>query len=175
MVKETILVMGGCRSGKSSYALELAVQISGDKKLFVATCIPYDDEKKDRVAKHKKERDKKWLTIETPIEIYNTIKEKSITMDVILIDCLTLWISNLMGKNLDDQEIFTEIQKLILSCKEASCSVIIVSNEVGAGIVPENSIARRFRDIVGFANQKVASSTNKVTWMVAGIPVPIKG
>ncbi|MBW1821865.1 MAG: bifunctional adenosylcobinamide kinase/adenosylcobinamide-phosphate guanylyltransferase [Deltaproteobacteria bacterium] len=173
-MKETTLIIGGCRSGKSRHALELAEKISGSKRIFIATCMPLDDEMKERIDRHKKERDKSWTTIEAPIELPKVINEKSREGDVILVDCLTLWINNLIMETEDSDIINQRIHKLILSLKEAKCLVILVSNEVGAGIVPENRLARLFRDYAGFVNQKVAECADSVIWMVAGIPVVIK-
>ena len=173
-MKETILVIGGCRSGKSRHALELAEKISGSKRIFVATCMPLDDEMKERIDRHKKERDKSWKTVEAPVQLPEAINEKSREGDVILVDCLTLWINNLLMETESTDIINAHIQKLIIALEEAKCSIILVSNEVGAGIVPENKLARQFRDYAGFVNQKVAECADRVIWMVAGIPVSIK-
>ena len=173
-MKGTILIVGGCRSGKSRHALELSEKISGSKRIFVATCMPLDDEIKERIDRHKKERDKSWMTIEVPVELPEAINEKSREGDVILVDCLTLWINNLLMETESTDIINAHIQKLIIALEEAKCSIILVSNEVGAGIVPENKLARQFRDYAGFVNQKVAECADRVVWMVAGIPVVIK-
>jgi len=171
---DKICIIGGCRSGKSSHALELAEQISG-KRSFLATCIPYDDEMKERVSNHQRERSKDWITIEAPVDLPGAILEHSKTSDVVLADCLTLWISNLLMKNISQPELASEVSRLTRSIQDAPATIILVSNEVGTGIVPENALARLFRDSAGFVNQKVAAATNKVIWMVAGIPVCIKG
>jgi adenosylcobinamide kinase/adenosylcobinamide-phosphate guanylyltransferase len=173
-MKEIVAVIGGCRSGKSRYALELAKQISGDRRIFIATCVPEDKEMQIRVAHHKEERGKNWSTIEVPIRLPEAIIEYSPKSDLILIDCLTLWISNLILDN-NDVDISEAALRLTKSLKDAQCPVIMVSNEVGAGIVPENGLARLFRDAVGFSNQSIAACSDRVIWMVAGIPVPIKG
>ena len=173
-MKETILVIGGCRSGKSRHALELTEKIPGSKRIFIATCMPLDDEMKERIDRHKKERDKNWKTIEAPVELSVEINENSRKGDLILIDCLTLWINNLLMETESTGIIDDHIQKLIIAFKEAKCPIIMVSNEVGAGIVPENRLARQFRDLAGFTNQKVAECVESVIWMVAGIPVSIK-
>jgi adenosylcobinamide kinase/adenosylcobinamide-phosphate guanylyltransferase len=172
-MKETVLVIGGCRSGKSSYALELAEQIPG-QKIFVATCMPHDKEMEKRVLRHKKQRSQAWTTLEEPVRLPEAISQNSRKENVILVDCLTLWISNLVLENNDQKNIDRHIRKLIQSLEKAECPIILVSNEVGTGIVPENRLARRFRDIAGFTNQKVAACANKVIWMVAGIPVGVK-
>jgi adenosylcobinamide kinase / adenosylcobinamide-phosphate guanylyltransferase len=171
---DKILVIGGCRSGKSSHALALAEKISG-KRIFLATCVPYDDEMKERVFHHQQGRRHDWITIEAPVELSEAIMKYAATSSVVLVDCLTLWINNLMMKNISQEEMAQEVCQLTRSIQDAPCTIILVSNEVGAGIVPENALARIFRDSAGMANQKVAAVANKVIWMVAGIPVVIKG
>jgi adenosylcobinamide kinase/adenosylcobinamide-phosphate guanylyltransferase len=173
-VKEIVFVIGGCRSGKSRHALETADGIAGNKKIFIATCVPQDAEMKQRVDRHQKERGQDWQTVEAPVHLPQAIIEYSRQADVLLVDCLTLWISNLLMETEDDELIYERISNLIQSLASASCPVILVSNEVGAGIVPENKLARRFRDLVGTANQAVAARADRVAWMVAGIPVTIK-
>jgi adenosylcobinamide kinase/adenosylcobinamide-phosphate guanylyltransferase len=172
-VKKTILVIGGCRSGKSRHALHLAEQVPG-QKIFIATCIPQDKEMKQRVAHHQQQRDTAWETIEEPISLPEAITKQGLKGNVLLVDCLTLWINNLIMDDRKYDKIDTHIIELIRSLDKAECPVILVSNEVGCGIVPENKLARRFRDIIGFANQKVADCVDRVIWMVAGIPVKIK-
>ncbi|MBA3018955.1 MAG: bifunctional adenosylcobinamide kinase/adenosylcobinamide-phosphate guanylyltransferase [Proteobacteria bacterium] len=172
-VKETVLIIGGCRSGKSRYALELAKKTQGDSRIFIATCVPKDKEMAERVARHKEEREKSWSTIEIPIHLPEAIIEYSRKSDLILVDCLTLWISNLILDN-NDLDISEATLRLTRSLKDAQCPVIMVSNEVGTGIVPENDLARLFRDAAGIVNQNVAACSDRVIWMVAGIPVPVK-
>ena len=173
-MNKTILVTGGCKSGKSRHALEIAEKISKSKRIFIATCMPLDDEMKERIDRHKKDRDKSWKTVEVPVQLPEAISEKNRKGDVILIDCLTLWINNLLIEIEDNAVIDQRIHKLILALKETKCPIILVSNEVGTGIVPENKLARQFRDLTGFTNQKVAECADNVIWMVAGIPVSIK-
>jgi len=172
-MKETVLVIGGCRSGKSSHALYLANQIPG-QKIFIATCIPHDKEMENRVLRHKKQRSRAWSTLEVPVRLPEEIGKNSRKKNVILVDCLTLWINNLFLENNDQSNIDGHIRKLIQSLEKAECPIILVSNEVGTGIVPENRLARLFRDAAGFTNQRVAACVNKVIWMVAGIPVGVK-
>lgn len=174
MSKTSTLVIGGCKSGKSKFALNLANNISATRKIFVATSVPTDLEMKERVLAHKREREESWLTIEEPVLVPEIIEEYSSKTDVILIDCLTLWISNLLFKDYGKEKIFGYIQQLVNSVKNTECPVILVSNEVGAGIVPENKLARLFRDIAGIANQEIAKEVASVVWTVAGIPVNIK-
>jgi len=173
-VKKITFVIGGCRSGKSRHALELAEKISRDSKVFIATCLPADEEMKERVAHHQKERGAGWSTVESPIFLPQAILENSRKASVILADCLTLWISNLLLDTDESQKIDEHIRYLIQSLEKAECPVILVSNEVGAGIVPENQLARQFRDIAGQTNQKVAAAAHRVIWMVAGIPVHVR-
>ncbi|MBW2055166.1 MAG: bifunctional adenosylcobinamide kinase/adenosylcobinamide-phosphate guanylyltransferase [Deltaproteobacteria bacterium] len=172
-MKKTILVIGGCRSGKSSHALNLANQIPGHK-IFIATCMPHDKEMEERVLLHKKQRSRAWTTLEVPVRLSEEISKNSQKENVILVDCLTLWISNLILENNDQENIDGHIRKLVQSLEKSQCPIILVSNEVGTGIVPENRLARRFRDIAGFTNQRVAACADNVIWMVAGIPVGVK-
>ena len=172
-MKETILVIGGCRSGKSSQALYLAEQIPG-QKIFIATCMPQDKEMEQRVLRHRQQRSSAWETLEVPIFIPEAIQKNGTKGHVILVDCLTLWINNLILNDDNPENIDNHIQKLTQSIEKVECPVILVSNEVGTGIVPENNLARLYRDITGFANQKIAACVDRVIWMVAGIPVKIK-
>jgi adenosylcobinamide kinase/adenosylcobinamide-phosphate guanylyltransferase len=172
-MNEKTLIIGGCRSGKSRQALRLGEVIQG-KKIFIATCIPRDDEMKKRVSNHRKERGPDWETVEAPIDLPEAISECTAKADIVVADCLTLWISNLIMEKTGEKKTVMEINRLVHSIKNSPSPVILVSNEVGAGIVPENHLARIFRDSAGFVNQKVAASSNRVIWMVAGIPVVIK-
>ncbi len=172
-MRKVLFIIGGCRSGKSSHALFLANQIPGHK-IFIATCMPHDKEMEERVLLHKKQRSRAWTTLEVPVRLSEEISKNSQKENVILVDCLTLWISNLLLENNNQKNVDGHIRKLIQSLEKAQCPIILVSNEVGTGIVPENRLARRFRDTAGFTNQRVAACANKVIWMVAGIPVGVK-
>ena len=174
-MKKKIFVLGGCRSGKSSFALETAQQFSGANNIFIATCIPHDDEMKQRVERHRQERSQAWETVEAPLLLPETIAEISLRADAIIVDCLTLWVSNLLMEFDDSEKIEMQIPRLTQAVNESECPVVLVSNEVGQGIVPENKLARQFRDLVGFVNQAVAGCADEVIWTVAGIPVTIKG
>jgi adenosylcobinamide kinase/adenosylcobinamide-phosphate guanylyltransferase len=168
-------VIGGCRSGKSRHALQLAEQIPGDRRIYVATCVPQDDEMTRRVARHQRERSQNWITIEEPLALPEIIREHTPGADVMLVDCLTLWVSNLLMQTDDEKQIETIISRLIEVLETVKRPLILVSNEVGAGIVPENKIARQYRDIMGFVNQAAATAAGTVIWLVAGIPVTVKG
>lgn len=167
-------VIGGCRSGKSSHALYLANEIKGSRKIFIATSVPTDKEMDARVVKHQKERGDDWITAEVPVEIPSKIIELSESSDVILVDCLTLWISNLMFNSFDDDAIVKITQELQDTLKIINVPVFLVANEVGMGVVPENALARRFRDMAGMVNQKIAQTADKVIYTVAGIPMIVK-
>ncbi|MEA3414793.1 MAG: bifunctional adenosylcobinamide kinase/adenosylcobinamide-phosphate guanylyltransferase [Thermodesulfobacteriota bacterium] len=173
-MREIIFILGGCRSGKSRHALKLAEDIPCRKKVFIATCLPFDEEMKKRIERHQRERERTWTTIEVPVLLPEAIDKNSQKSDLILVDCLTLWISNLLLENDDQKKLAGHVDRLIKSFENALCPIIMVSNEVGAGIVPETRLGRLFRDVAGFANQKIAACSNAVIWMVAGIPVKIK-
>lgn len=167
-------VLGGCRSGKSGFALQTAGAIPADERVFIATSIAFDDEMKARVARHCAERGPGWTTVEAPLALSEAIAENARTGRVILVDCLTLWISNLLLETGAPAAVEARIPHLIRALAQAPCPVVLVANEVGAGIVPENKLARQFRDLAGTANQAVAAAANQVVWVVAGIPVTIK-
>jgi len=170
---DKILVLGGCRSGKSSHALQLA-ETMGRRRVFVATCVPHDDEMQDRVDRHRRERSDTWRTLEIPINLAEAIRAHSPAADVILVDCLTLWLNNLLMQTQNTNQMQRAIDELAEAVKTAPHAVILVSNEVGAGIVPENRLARLYRDLAGWTNQAIAAACDRVVWTVAGIPVTIK-
>ena len=174
MTSKITFVIGGCRSGKSRHALLLADGISGVHKYFIATCMPQDDEMRRRVARHQAERGDGWLAVETPVRLSEAIREIGPKAQVLLIDCLTLWVSNLMMEHADPDDVAVQADHLADSLRNAACPVFLVSNEVGEGIVPDNMLARQFRDAVGLVNQKIVAAADEVIWMVAGIPVKIK-
>jgi adenosylcobinamide kinase/adenosylcobinamide-phosphate guanylyltransferase len=146
-----------------------------ERKIFIATCVPQDTEMKQRVARHQKERSQNWVTVEEPLHLPQAILENSPKADVMLVDCLTLWVSNLLMETDDEKQLEEMISQLIETLKKATGPIVLVSNEVGTGIVPENKLARQYRDIIGLVNQAVAKTAGKVIWMVAGIPVTVKG
>lgn len=170
--KKFVFVIGGARSGKSSFALKLALAMPGEKT-YIATGTASDPEMKVRIEKHKGSRGVCWKTIEEPREIAARLTAIGHN-GAILLDCLTLWISNLMQAGLTDDEIMKEAGALAKSCKKAKADVVIVSNETGLGIVPENRLARRFRDASGLVNQLMAQEAGAVYFVAAGIPVKIK-
>jgi len=172
---QVILVLGGCRSGKSAHALTLADGIGGEQKIFVATSRPRDQEMRARIARHQEVRGPDWQTEECPLHLSESIKRNRPQADVVLIDCLTLWVSNLLEQQTDEAYVFDSVHHLLKALDEQGCPLLMVSNETGTGTVPENRLARLFRDINGHVNQQMAARADTVIWMVAGIPVFIKG
>ncbi len=170
----TTLIIGGCRSGKSSHALALGEKSIGRNNLFVATCQPHDDEMIARINHHRLTRGRHWQTVEEPLNPDKVILDQAPAADVIVIDCLTLWISNMVMAGHSDDRIMGAIKRLSQAAAAPACPVFMVTNEVGLGIVPENAVARRFRDLAGWCNQNMAAACQHVIWMVAGIAVPVK-
>jgi len=167
------LILGGARSGKSSYALSLAKKYK--KVAFIATCLGLDKEMRERIRLHKEARPKHWETFEEPKEVAKLIGKLSNSFDCILIDCLTLLVSNLIFSNNTQKQIFKKIEELLLVLSKKKARVILVSNELGLGLVPANKLGREFRDTAGIVNQIVASGADEVLFMVAGLPMNIKG
>lgn len=168
------LILGGCRSGKSRHALLLAEQVATEGRVFLATCTPQDDEMRERVARHRTERGEGWQTVEAPLDIADAIGIHGKKAAVIVLDCLTLWMGNLFVKSMEMEEISIEIDQLTAALTRCPCPVIVVSNELGMGIVPDNAMARKYRDAVGWTNQAVASCAQRVILTVAGIPMVLK-
>jgi len=173
-VEGLIFITGGCRSGKSQFAQDYANR-HFQKKLYLATCEAFDEEMVKRIEDHKKRRGSDWQTVEEPIKIAEAIRQHENDMEVILLDCMTLWLSNLLIRQESDHEIMNEVDKLIDTIKQGQVSFIIVSNEVGMGLVPVEPLGRRFRDLAGMANQKIAEVAQTVVFMVSGIPIFLKG
>lgn len=174
-----ILITGGTRSGKSSYALQIAEKLL-PPHCFIATCRVSDSEMAERVRKHQIERGKTiWTTVEEPLGL-RSVFGKYPNYSLYLIDCLTLWVSNLMeacndaDRLCDEEFILHEIDRLLDRLVSVEGTVIFVTNEVGMGIVPENRLARRYRDLVGLCNQTVASHADEVILVSCGLPLYLK-
>jgi adenosylcobinamide kinase/adenosylcobinamide-phosphate guanylyltransferase len=169
------LITGGARSGKSSHALTLAGTIAGKEGdcLFVATAQALDDEMRARIEHHRAVRPQRFQTLEEPLALAAAI-DRQVKASVVVIDCLTLWISNLMGAGFDDQQIIQHGDVLVASLGLTRSASIVVTDEVGSGIVPEAPLARRFRDLLGWTNQRIAAAADSVLLMVVGLPVQIK-
>jgi len=182
-----ILITGGARSGKSTYAEKLAME-ENTKVLYVATSIPFDDEMKERVKKHRSRRPSNWDTFEGYKDLKNIFTNQSLEFNVVLLDCITIMVTNLIlekiGENIEifseeelnqiEREILKEIADFLDAAMATTKSIILVTNEVGLGIVPEYKLARVFRDIAGRVNQYIASRAEEVFLVVCGIPVKVK-
>jgi adenosylcobinamide kinase/adenosylcobinamide-phosphate guanylyltransferase len=167
---QTTLVLGGARSGKSRYAESVAMS-SRPPWIYVATAESFDDEMATRIAQHKNRRSDNWQTVDAPLDLAGALAALPRSATV-LIDCLTLWLSNLM---LAERDIDAETQRLEAAMLAHEAPLVLVSNEVGSGIVPENALARRFRDFQGLLNQRVAARADRVVLVVAGLPMIVKG
>jgi adenosylcobinamide kinase/adenosylcobinamide-phosphate guanylyltransferase len=170
-----IFVLGGARSGKSVFAENLALgfnEINSSKCIYLATSQIWDDEMRARVDLHKERRSAQWDTIETPLELPKALLEYSDKGCPILVDCLTLWLTNLM---MEERDINAAGDALVNAISSISAPIIFVSNEVGQGIVPDNKMARDFRDHAGILHQKLAAVVDEVYFITAGLPTKLKG
>lgn len=183
-----VLVTGGARSGKSSFAEEIMLKLEG-QKLYIATAIPFDEEMKERIQKHQSSRPADWETYEGYKNLDLVIKDKVPKVQGILLDCVTLWLTNLLfdyagATDLDaldqdaichlEQQILLELQKFLDEVKKTEATVVLVTNEIGMGIVPENKLSRIFRDLQGRMNQLLGKASDEVYLVVCGIPMAIK-
>ena len=172
MTKEIVLITGGARSGKSRCAEQRAAEM-GTRPVYVATAEAKDKEMAQRIAEHRKRRGHRWRTIEEPLELAAALLAQRGTTDCVLVDCLTLWISNLLIRH-DEKYASEKVEELIEQLPALNFHLVFVTNEVGWGIVPDNLLARRFRDLAGWTNQRMAAAANEVILMVAGIPIIAK-
>jgi adenosylcobinamide kinase/adenosylcobinamide-phosphate guanylyltransferase len=166
-------VIGGARSGKSSFVLNEVSEMKGSKA-YIATAEALDDEMKDRIQQHKGDRGQEWSNYEEPINIAELISKIKNKYEIVVLDCLTLWLSNVMHKSDKPEDSINLFIQTLKNLDDTGLSLYIVSNEVGMGIVPENPLAREFRDLTGFLNQKVAEVADEVYMVTAGIPIKIK-
>ncbi|MBC8286402.1 MAG: bifunctional adenosylcobinamide kinase/adenosylcobinamide-phosphate guanylyltransferase, partial [Nitrospinae bacterium] len=173
MSGKTILVTGGSRSGKSRYALQLS-KSTNNPKIFIATAEPLDDEMTERIKNHQNERGKEWTTIEEPLDPAKMLRAKGNQPCFIVLDCITLWLSNMVMKNMEQKIILERVHEFVRQCKTCIGDIIVITNELGSGIVPLEPSSRSFRDIAGQTNQILASQFDEVVNMVSGIPVIIK-
>lgn len=164
-------VLGGARSGKSSFAEKL-VEDSGLQPVYLATGRAFDKEMESRISIHRNRRGSEWQTVEEPLDLVGALQKHVGHDRFVLVDCLTLWTTNLM---MAEQNIAAETERLIAALPQLSGPVVFVSNEVGLGIVPENRMAREFRDHAGFLHQAIASVADEVYFMAAGLPLKMKG
>lgn len=167
-----VLVLGGARSGKTGFAERLTLR-AGVRPAYLATAQALDDEMRDRVRAHREQRGPQFATIEEPLKLSRAIATAAKQHDAILVDCLTLWITNLI---IADENVAAAVDELLATLEHVRDSrVILVSNEVGLGIVPDNAMARMFRDLAGSAHQRVAEICDDAYFVVAGLPMVLKG
>lgn len=164
------LVLGGARSGKSRHAQALA-EAAGGRLVYVATAQAFDDEMADRISRHQADRDARWTTVEAPLDLAATVARHASPDVTLLVDCLTLWTSNLL---LAEKPWELELDALTAAVASNKGRMILVSNEVGLGIVPDNALARRFRDMAGTINQKIAAVATHVHFVAAGLSLVLK-
>ena len=175
-----VFILGGARSGKSDFAQRLAGEIGGNDVLYVATAEPLDDEMKQRIAMHQQSRPKDWELLEVPVGVGHAMSNAKRDYTAIVIDCLTLLVSNVMTADVEepvtasaDDRVAQEMSELLAACRQLNGIVIVVSNEVGLGIVPNSALGRRYRDLLGRANQQVVEQADTTYFMVAGRPLEL--
>lgn len=167
----TLLVLGGARSGKSRYA-QLRCEAVAGRLAYIATAQAFDAEMTERIARHRDDRGDRWLTLEAPMDLPGAIGAAAAQAEAVLVDCLTLWLSNLMLADADIGAAWAALSAAIAACP---VPVILVANEVGLSIVPDNALARRFRDEAGWLNQEMAALCREVVLVTAGLPLTLKG
>lgn len=170
IVARTTLVLGGARSGKSAFAERLASE-AATARIYLATATAGDDEMRERIAHHRARRGDGWRTVEEPLALVDTLTRGSQADNAILVDCLTLWLSNLVHA---DKDVEAETRQLAAVLREARGNIVLVSNEVGLGLVPETPLGRGFRDAQGRLNQAVAAAVANVAFIAAGLPIWLK-
>ena len=185
MGKQCVLILGGARSGKSRFAQQLAAEL-GEQVLFVATASALDEEMKRRIEAHRKARPQDWRTLEVSTRVGRRIMELVGDTGVVLLDCVTLLISHVFGEREErhsleeegepflEKQVALELEELIACIEQLDATFIIVSNEVGMGLVPVNELGRAYRDLLGKANQELARCADRVYLMIAGMPIQIK-
>jgi len=171
-VVPSLLIVGGARSGKSRFAVE---RLSADARIvFIATAEARDEDMVKRIARHRAERPARWSTVEEPFDLAARLQALEGAYDGILVDCLTLWVSNLLLRGDLDDAILAQAETLAGLIGRRRSSVTVVSNEVGEGVHPETAMGLRFRDVLGHVNQRIAAACDSVVLMVAGIPLTVK-
>ncbi len=173
MGAKIIFITGGARSGKSAYAENLAKNLSG-RRAYVATAQALDAEMTAKIRKHQQDRAGAWDTYEEPLAVAELLRKLSSRYEIVLLDCITLWLSNIMAHSDADTVVEVRSRELIEAIKDFTGCCIIVSNEVGLGIVPDNPLARKFRNLAGMLNQQLAATADDVYFTAAGIPMKIK-
>lgn len=172
--KSVTLVLGGARSGKSRYAQQLAAR--ADKVTFFATAYASDDEMRRKIERHRQDRPASWTTVEVQVELDSALQQHAASADVLLVDCLTLYAANIMSHDRQDKDLMHKrVDRLCETLRTLSTPVVLVSNEVGSGVVPSTPVGVLFRDVLGEINQKVAQVADNVLVMFAGLPLALKG
>ena len=173
-MRDITLITGGSRSGKSGTALCLAEPYS--PKIFIATAEACDDEMRDRIRRHRADRSPDFRTIEEPLDLAAALRTAADSdAQVTVVDCLTVWLGNLMHRHGDTQDDFPEVQALLDTVTFYPGRLLLVTNEVGMGVVPDTPLGRRFRDLAGTVNQQLAARVDRVVLVVSGIPLTLKG
>jgi adenosylcobinamide kinase/adenosylcobinamide-phosphate guanylyltransferase len=173
VVHHSHLLLGGARSGKSRYAVEQA-QVIGGSAAVVATARAVDGDMAARIARHRAERPARWATLEEPLDVAAACRRAARSHDLVIVDCVTVWVSNLMERGDDDTLVLAAVDDLAKLLRERLVSIILVSNEVGQGVHPPTELGRRFRDLLGLVNQRLAAAADRVTLMVAALPLAVK-
>jgi len=177
--KSTHLILGGARSGKSSFAEKQAIETSSNQALqlhYIATAISFDEEMEARILHHQQRRDARWQEHEVPLELANTLRDLN-SSDVVLVDCLTLWLNNVifqLGEQATNAQVESWIEELVDAVEASPATIILVSNEVGLGVVPMGQVSRLFVDNAGRMNQALAKVVKRVTFIAAGLPMVLK-
>lgn len=170
-----LLVIGGCRSGKSRFAEQWA-EVRFGKRYLVATLEDTgDEEMRRRIDKHKKNRGNSWKTLEESLDLVGVLENHEHEAEVFLIDCLTLWLTNLIMGGMGDGDVEDQVNVLCRKVRESKTSIVLVANEIGLGVVPESALGRRFRDLAGWTNQQIAAVCDQVVMVAAGLPIRLKG
>lgn len=172
--KESVLVLGGARSGKSAYALQRAQEWEG-RLIYLATAEGKDEEMRKRIARHRaRRRSRRWETIEEPLEVVWQLKEMDGNIGAVVLDCVTLWVSNALLNN-QEEELENQVAELVEEIPLFPFHFLAVSNEVGLGLVPDTPLGREYRDLLGAINQRLAKACKEVMFMTAGLPLKVKG
>ena len=172
-MNDITFITGGARSGKSRYALERTR--AARRKVFIATAEITDDEMRQRIERHREERGNEFSTIEEPLDLANAMNRIPPDTEIAVVDCLTVWLGNLMFRRPCETDDYAEVEAFLAVLRDPPCSMVIVSNEVGMGLVPETPLGRRFRDVAGRVNQAVAHLSHTAIFMVSGMPIQTKG
>lgn len=167
-----VFVTGGARSGKSTYAEGRAAR-SGEPVTYLATAVAFDAEMRDRIGRHRAERPAHWVTVEEPLNVPAAVQHAE--TPVLLLDCLSVWVNNLMFHDWTDAQILAATDDLVSAARNHAGTVILVTNEVGLGIVPDNALSRRYRDVLGWVNQRCAQASHEAYLLVSGLPLTLKG